>query len=444
VSDVQKSLPAKHAVLAFFASGRNLYGFLLNKDRFSGWRISSPATLARQVQGMLRDMGQTGQNHEVNVKDLGDEKWKQSARQVLDTLLKGSPADFSQPFDELAIVPDGVLWYLPFEALQVVVNKQSQSLISRFRIRYAPMLSLCVAQGPARGVGGNTAVVVGKLYPRDEATVAKAAFDQLAEAVPHAVALRSPPPASSSIYGTLFRQLIVLDDSAFSDQGPYGWALAPIDRGKAGASLADWLALPWGGPDVVVLPGFHTASEESFKRPRHGLPGNELFLSVCGLMANGSRTVLLSRWRTGGQTSFDLVREFVQELPHSPPSEAWQRAVLLAMDSRLRFDSEPRVKHAPTDEAPKASHPFFWAGYMLVDSGTAPEEAEGPAAGPIIKVKKPDKPAEEKGKDDAKDEPPAGEPKKGKAALESPKDEPDHEAAPEKPVKKKPKSRSGK
>ena len=53
------------------------------------------------MQTMLRDMGQFGQNHELAVKELADEKWKQSAKQVLDTLLKGSPADFTQPFDEL-------------------------------------------------------------------------------------------------------------------------------------------------------------------------------------------------------------------------------------------------------------------------------------------------------------------------------------------------------
>ena len=394
VTEVQKSLPDKHAALVFFATGRSLYGFLLNYDRFSCWRINSQATLLSQMQAMLRDMGQAGQNHEMGVKDLVDVKCKQSGRQVLDTLLKGSPADFSQPFDELVIVPDGILWYLPFEALQVVVDKQSQPLISRFRIRYAPTLSLCTSQGPSRNAGGNTAVVVGKLYPRDDAGVARAAFDQLAEVVPGAVALRSPLPAASSIYGTLFQRLVVLDDLVSSDQGPYGWSLAPVDRGKSGSSLADWLALPWGGPDVVILPGFHTAAEDSLKRLHRGSPGNEVFLSVCGLMANGSRTLLLSRWRTGGQTSFDLVREFTQELPHASPSDAWQRAVLLAMDSRLNFDSEPRVKHVPTDEAPKASHPFFWAGYMLVDSGTMPEKAEPPPAGPVIKVKKPDKPAE--------------------------------------------------
>ena len=162
---------------------------------------------------------------------------------------------------------------------------------------------------------GNTAVVLGKLYPRDDDAVAQTAFDQLAAVVPGAVALQPPPPAPSSIYSTLFQRLVVLDDIPFSEQDPYGWAPAPIDRSKAGASLADWLLLPWGGPDVVVLPGFHTAAEDALKRVHKGLPGNDVFLAVCGLMANGARTVLLSRWRTGGQTSFDLVREFAQEFP---------------------------------------------------------------------------------------------------------------------------------
>ena len=41
-------------------------------------------------------------------------------------ILKGSQADFSQTFDELIIVPDGVLWYVPFEALQVNVEGKLQ------------------------------------------------------------------------------------------------------------------------------------------------------------------------------------------------------------------------------------------------------------------------------------------------------------------------------
>ena len=106
-----------------------------------------------------------------------------------------------------------------------------------------------------------------------------------------------------------------------------------------------------------------------------------MFLSVCGLMSTGVRTVLLSRWRTGGQTSFDLVREFAQELPHASPSDAWQRAILLCAESPLNLDAEPRLKRADNEEIPKASHPFFWAGYMLIDSGEPAKAAEGEPEG---------------------------------------------------------------
>ena len=77
--------------------------------------------------------------------------------------------------------------------------------------------------------------------------------------------------------------------------------------------------MPWGGPEQILLPGFHTAAESSLRRTGSG---NELFLATCGLMANGARTVLLSTWRTGGQSSFDLVREFAQELPHTSAADA--------------------------------------------------------------------------------------------------------------------------
>jgi hypothetical protein len=241
-------------------------------------------------------------------------------------------------------------------------------------------------------------VVVGKLYPRDEDAVARKAFEELAAVVPGAVALRPPPPAPSSVYGSLFQRLVVLDDVVVSEQEPYGWALAPIDRGKAGGSLAEWFMLPWGGPDVVVLPGFHTAAEDALKRVHKGPPGNDLFLTVCGLMANGARTVLLSRWRTGGQTSFDLAREFTQELPRTSPADAWQRAVQLTAGSRLNFDAEPRIKHVTADEAPRTVHPFFWAGYMLVDCGTRAAQPESRPDEPAVKPKdagppaKPDRP----------------------------------------------------
>ncbi len=104
-------------------------------------------------------------------------------------------------------------------------------------------------------------------------------------------------------------------------------------------------------------------------------------------MSTGVRTILISRWRTGGQSSFDLVREFAQELPHSPPADCWQRAVELLIEQPLELDGEPRVKRGNTGaEPPLADHPFFWAGYMLVDSGQL-EEGKAPPPPPPVNIK---------------------------------------------------------
>jgi hypothetical protein len=215
------------------------------------------------------------------------------------------------------------------------------------------------------------------------------------------------------LYRTLLQNLVVFDDLPGSEQDPYGWAPASVDRGKNGSTLGDWLSLPWGGPDVMILPGYHTATEDAMKRPTHGIPGNEVFLSVCGLMANGARTVLLSRWRMGGQTTYDLMQEFAQELPHSSPAAAWKRSVTLAVDTRLNLEAEPRVKRTAGDESPKASHPFFWAGYMLIDCGTSAEGAQAAGNAPALRVETPKK-------TNAQPEVKPGEPAAGASAADEP------------------------
>jgi hypothetical protein len=277
--------------------------------------------------------------------------------------------------------------------LQVIVAKEPHALISRVRIRYVPTMSLAMPDGRGHKLGGRTGVVVGQLYSRDSEAAAQTAFEQIARVLPGTEALALPLPGPSALYGSLLDRLIVLDQIG-PVESPVSWAPITIDHGKVGSTLSDWMALPWEGPETVVLPGFHTAAENAMKRVNPALAGQDLFLTVCSLMSCGARTVLLSRWRSGGQTSYDLVREFVQELPHAAPSDAWQRSVFLTVASRISYNGEPRIKRSADDEDLRASHPFFWAGYLLVDSsGELPKEA--PKEEPVIKFKNPEaKPAD--------------------------------------------------
>lgn len=374
--EVQKAIPKGTAVLLFFSAGNDLYAFLLTQDKYGHWTVKAAPLVSRKVVSLLRELGNYEQNHELGLVEITSTQWKQTARQLLDALLAGSPADFTRRFPELVVVPDGILWYLPFEALQVQAEGQLHPLIARFRIRYAPTLSLVVPDRRGRNPASETAVVIGKLYPRDEPTVAQAAYEQLAKSLPGTWALSKPPlPAPSSWYKVRMDRLIVLDDLPPAD-APLAWSPIPIDRNKPGNTLDDWLALPWGGPEVVILPGFHTPAENSLRRAGRSEPGAEVFMSVCALLSSGAKTLLLSRWRTGGQSSFDLVREFAQELPHTAPAEAWQRAVLLARQSRVNPDAEPRIRLPSGASPPLADHPFFWAGYLLVDDGTPAQKSE--------------------------------------------------------------------
>ena len=118
-------------------------------------------------------------------------------------------------------------------------------------------------------------------------------------------------------------------------------------RGDAPEAAA---VLPYGGPQHVIVAGFTTAAEQGLKTSRRNAarevrPGSEVFQTLCGMMATGARTIVLSRWRTGGRTNLELVREFVRELPQLPATEAWQRARLL----RARRRSTARMNRGSKD-----------------------------------------------------------------------------------------------
>jgi hypothetical protein len=226
------------------------------------------------------------------------------------------------------------------------------------------------------------------MYPRDEPVAVQTEFDQLKKILPHAEALKSPLPAASPLYASLYDGIVVFDEvngGVNSEKGHYEWNPIPLDRVKNVGTLSQWFSLPWKSPTTFILPGFRTPAESALRQVTAGT-GNDMFLSLCGLMSTGSRTILISRWRTGGETSYDLVRQFVQELPYSSASDAWQRSVQMLIQTPLDLNREPRVKRAAAGGMAPATgqNPFFWAGYLLADTGWSPPKAEQPQAAPII------------------------------------------------------------
>jgi hypothetical protein len=232
-----------------------------------------------------------------------------------------------------------------------------------------------------------TGIVMGDLPPGEKPEERAAAAATLLAAVPGALPLDADDAAPSPVVATLLDALLVLDDVDTIGPNPLGWSPMPIDRSERSGALDQWLALAGNGPQRVLLPGMHTLAERGGRAPRRrdaALPGSELFYASCSLMSAGAETALLSRWRVGGQSTLDLVREFIQELPHATAAEAWQRSVQLEMEAPVDPAGELRVQAGREPIELTGKHPFFWSGYLVVDSGWRPDAAMDALAEPAV------------------------------------------------------------
>jgi hypothetical protein len=272
---------------------------------------------------------------------------------------------------------------VPFEALLPDTLEPPRPIAARIPLRYGPTVSLVVGNTQPLRRPQRTGIVGAELNADEAITGGEDLLGGLEQLVAGPLRLTPPLPQPGFAIAPLFDSLIVFDD-VLPERGNDGdWS--PLPRSTAGASdtLDAWFALPYGGPERVIVTSFTTDAEQGLRTTRRGAnspAGSDVFQAVCRLMANGAKTILLTRWRTAGRTNFDLVREFVQELPVEPADDAWRRSVVLARETPIDLHREPRLKRAEGElpTPPTASHPFFWAGYLLVDTGSRPDEESPP------------------------------------------------------------------
>lgn len=393
LEQIRKELPEKTAMLVFTESLGILYGFLIDNRNLTMWPILQEPkadSLQKLITDYLLALGNRDINYPLTIKELTDPngKWKETGSKLLNRLLGNE----SRPvhFTELVIVPTGQLWYVPFESLSVKIGEEYRPLIAAGRepltIRYAPTASLGVPRKTGRSVSANTLVVYGKFVSKDDPSVALNAIDRYVKAgipqlVPMPAVSNEPFPSSASAFATQIKQLLVLDDIPIaSNTLPLSWSPFNGDKMKLKNPVASWLMLPWGGPELIILPGFHTPAEFSLKTPRTGakpiMNGEDLFLSAMALQACGAKTILMSRWRTGGRSSYDLVEEFLKNYSSMTSTESWRQAMMTVGGETLHLDEEPRVRSETGTEPPMANHPFFWGAFILIDRGDVPENPD--------------------------------------------------------------------
>lgn len=378
-AQLRAALQPGQALLVFHETPAGMFGFLFTREESTHWQCAPATRLGELTTRLLQDIGNNDGNREITAEQLASNQWQSSAAALYEAIFQGSFFDPAST-EELIVVPDGLLWYVPFEALTAASQGTADPLVAITPIRYAPTAGLAFRnQQPWRRVQ-RTGIHVGDIVGGDSQELRDQYLAPLRRAVDGAVSL-TDVPASSVRAAALLDGLIVLDDVETEVGDLSAVAPLPIDRGAEG-SLRAWQTLAGEGPQRMILAGLHTPAERAGKTSRRRTtgvaPGQELFLTSCTMMSAGVETLLLSRWRVGGQSMLELVREYAQELPYAPPADAWQRSVELFRETPIDPLTEYRVKVERGVPELTGAHPFFWSGYMVLDTGGAPPEAEDP------------------------------------------------------------------
>ena len=393
-AEIRRRLTPRQLMLSFHWTQSGLFGVLESRDRAAFWEVRQIAALPRAIQELTKALCLFDPITPVPTDRLLESGWRDAAAQVERILFENSKVTLAEGIDELVIVPDGLLWYLPFELLPVASNRPGDAgagatrlLREACRIRYAPTRSLAVLRFAPRRPGGPIGIHAGRMFRGEKADDIAALRERITAAVersqPLVLPLPGPPPA---LVGALFDDIAIFEE--IGGEGPIaGRPLIQPAAGSAGMTFADWLAPPVKRTRCILLPGLQTAMAGGLvKLPARA--GEDVFFAATNLLAAGSETAVMSRWRMGGKVAADMMTEFMREATIPGPdgalpaaSASWQRAVDVAMAEEPDPEREPRLKPVAKATLSDATHPFLWASYMIIDCGPG-THAAAPAVQP--------------------------------------------------------------
>jgi tetratricopeptide (TPR) repeat protein len=138
LAGIQERLAPRSLMIEYWMSQDRIAAFWIAK-RDSGV-VTRPIT-ARDLE-TIQEFSQT-------LQAAHGSSWKDDAARIADLLLSGLPASAMGPIDQLIIVPDGPMHYLPFELLSV--DRSSPLLVERFDVCYLPVAALLLKEPPSQG-----------------------------------------------------------------------------------------------------------------------------------------------------------------------------------------------------------------------------------------------------------------------------------------------------
>lgn len=354
------------------------------------WVVPGANRLPAMVSRLLQDIG-AAQSRGKRVPD-DDTQWKATAAKIRSYLLPADSGWSEEGLKKIIVVPDGPLWYLPFELLPVVSitsagagdaakkedaeKKEDEALdadetkpaslwADAVELQYAPTPGLALRHVAAATSADRIAMIAGNFFAVRDVQANESMVGDVMQTAENALVttLAAAPPTDR--IGLDIGHLIVAAPLTPNLNSPLLTQLVPVDSaaGRGGGSwdtLLDWVRLPASGPKSVFLPGLRTSAAT----PKPG-DGSELFFPMISLQSSGVREVGLSRWPTGGASAAAVLSEVVNEVPYTSLAAAIRRGTVILRQTELSLSREPLLGKADSEVTIlTGAEPLFWATYL--------------------------------------------------------------------------------
>ena len=373
-------LPRGTGLLTYVQAASKLFASFAFDGKVRTWNVGSNGRLPSEVGRLLRGIG-VGKTRGSRFSD--EQSWRSVAKTLRRQLVPDGEIQWDEPLKHLIVVPDGPLWYVPFELLPIADDDDSQWIGDRITVTYAPTPGFALQTTASLNSSQAIGVASGQLFSPKDAEKNQTVVQSIIAAIAEPVVFPASGGIPSGLSGGSVGHYAVLAPRTSDPRNPMAMTVSPTDLDSPSGTLLGWMRFPARVPRSVLLAGFRTPIDG-------GTMGNgsELFATMCALKAAGVENVLISRWAVGGESAALLFRELLQELPFAGIDQAWKRARMLLRRTELDPTTEPLLTNADRQrENLTGDHPLFWAGYLVstpitnLDSTIA--SADNEAAAPV-------------------------------------------------------------
>ena len=372
LEEIENQLKVNEAFLQYFVGDSSIFVMGIHPEKQVFQRIPFTDSLLSPIQAYLEFLSSP---NELSSEERGD-TYVQNAHMLYKTLLAPVLSQLPEEIDRLIISPDGILSYIPFEALIEELPQEEWRysdlpyLIHSHAISYTHSATHWLEQQePSEQIPPHNWLGFAPSYEEVQITesVQPLALNRFltrdgSVQLPHAQEEISR--ISEMIGGQGFFQTSALESDFHREADQYQ-VLHLATHGLVEDQQPLYSKLVFAPEDDSVYDGFLHAYEIYNMR----LPANLVVLSACntgvgklekgeGIMSlsraffyAGVKSLLMSLWKVSDESTSELMVSFYEGLKAGEDKD-------LALQ-------QAKVEYIQNQEIAMKSHPYFWAGFVL-------------------------------------------------------------------------------